>query len=192
VSLTGLLLTSKALGGLALASSLWSSTKQTWEIRVTTYSTFLALVVQLELVIASLYVDNFGLDMVRVTVCLSVSLVASISLCIVWVPRTAIILNEKLEASIADDPTSGSDARIQSPHSSHKRASRRPNDPKAEVEVVTPLEALFTNMPSRASASGLPRMSTKANSLRNNPPKHGDEADRSSGSHSVGRTADKL
>jgi hypothetical protein len=147
--------------------------------------------VQLELVITSLYVDKFGLDMVRVIVCLSVSLAASISLCIVWVPRTAIILNEKLQSASADDPPNGSDAKIQSPYSSRNCASR-PNGPKPEIEVVTSLEALLTNVPSRASASDLLRISTKASSSHNNTPKYSEEADRSSGRHSVGQTADKL
>jgi hypothetical protein len=127
--------------------------------------------------------DKLGLDMVRVTVCLSVFLAASISLC--------IVLNEKLQSSSADDPPNGSDAKIQSPHSSHKSASR-PNGPKPEIEVVTSLEALLINVPSRASASGLLRISTKASSSHNNTPKHGEEADRSSGRHSVGQTANKL
>jgi hypothetical protein len=74
-----------------------------------------------------------------------------------WIPKTALILNEKIHSSgtVESPKTSRSAAGVQS-HSSRKGASKanQPN-PEEGAEVVVPFEALFSNVPNRASTSGI-------------------------------------
>jgi hypothetical protein len=149
-------------------------------VRLTAYCTFIALLVQLELAIASVYVKQVGVDMVRVAVCLSVSLSASIALCIVWVPRTALILHEKLQSSNTDESVASDGLRAK--NNSNKSGSR-PNEHKVEADVIVPLGALFS-VPNRASNLGLLRISSAGTDRRGTPDS---PRSRSSGSNTAGQ-----
>jgi hypothetical protein len=121
--------------------------------------------------------------MVRVAVCLSVSLSASIALCVVWVPRTALILNEKLQSSSADESVTSDGPKAK--NTSYKSGSK-PNGRKGEGEVAVPLGALFS-VPDRASNLGLLRVPSAGADRRGTPDS---PRSRSSGSNSAGQAVD--